>query len=80
MAAQDITIRALQEHGLPGIRRRRKELKISKTALAEMIGTTRQSVDIWEKGAALPAAYWLPAIARALECTTDELFREDDDG
>lgn len=59
---------------LPGIRARRKAAGLTLSELAARIGVTQQAVGMWERGETLPAADRLPDIARALECSIDELY------
>lgn len=73
-----MTAKERQQRGLPGMRRRRRELGLSKTALAEILGTSRQNISYWESGKNWPVGYWIPAIAEALHCSTDELYREEE--
>ena len=65
---------------LPGIRARRKAAGLTLQELAARIGVTQQAVGMWERGETLPAADRLPDIARALECSIDELYRAADAG
>ena len=60
------------------IRLLRKALNKSQTELAQEVGVTQSMVAMWERGASLPSAAKLPDIARALNCTIDELFARDD--
>ena len=59
---------------LPGILTRRKALGMSQADLAELVGCTSQAVGMWERGETLPAADRLPDIARALQCSVDDLY------
>lgn len=59
---------------LPGILTRRKALGMSQAELAELVGCTSQAVGMWERGETLPAADRLPDIARALQCSVDDLY------
>ena len=65
---------------LPGIRARRKAAGLTLQELAARIGVTQQAVGMWERGETLPAADRLPDIARALECSIDELYSAADAG
>lgn len=56
--------------------RARKDM--SQKALAEAIGTSRQTVNAIEQGEYNPTIKLCRAICRALGCTLDELFWEDD--
>jgi len=56
------------------IRRLRIEKELTQDKLAGMIGITPQAVSKWEREEGLPDITLLPAIAAALECSTDELL------
>jgi len=56
----------------------RARLDMSQKALAEAIGTSRQTVNAIEQGEYNPTIKLCRAICRALGCTLDELFWEDD--
>ena len=60
-----------------GIRSRRKKLGYSQYDLARMLGVDQTAVHSWEQGKTLPNAKRLPAIARILNCSIDELLQED---
>ena len=60
------------------IRRLRIEKELTQDKLAGMIGITPQAVSKWEREEGLPDITLLPAIAAALECSTDELLGVDD--
>jgi len=61
-----------------GIASRRKKLGLSQNDLAKMLGVDQTAVHNWERGKAMPTAKRLPAIAKILECTVDELLQDDD--
>lgn len=63
---------------LPGIRARRKAAGMTLEELAAAVGCTLQAVGCWERGQTLPTADRLPAIAAALGCSIDDLYREPD--
>ena len=54
----------------------RKAKGITQTELAERLGIKRTTVSMWEMNASSPTARMIPALAAALECSIDELFRE----
>ncbi len=56
----------------------RAKKDMSQKALAEVIGTSRQTVNAIEQGEYNPTIKLCRAICRALGCTLDELFWEDD--
>ena len=62
---------------LKGIEPRRKALGLTQAELAERLFVNRASVGMWETGTALPRAALLPAIAKELRCSIDELYHYD---
>jgi transcriptional regulator with XRE-family HTH domain len=42
--------------------------------LADILGVERSSIAKWESGSAYPRAAQLPALAKALSCSIDELY------
>lgn len=54
--------------------RRRKALGMTQQELADKTGVGRTTVTMWETGAGNPRIQVLPALARALQCTVDELL------
>lgn len=62
--------------------RRLKELReargLSQMDLAKAVDVSQQAVAKWEVGEAFPRAEKLPQLTRALGCTIDDLFRDDD--
>lgn len=61
---------------LPGLRARRKAAGLSQEELAAAVGCTYQAVGAWERGDVLPTAERLPALAEALGCSIDDLYRK----
>ncbi len=57
----------------------RAKKDMSQKALAEAIGISRQTVNAIEQGEYNPTIKLCRAICRALGCTLDELFWEDDE-
>ena len=55
----------------------RKRLGLSQEALAEALGVSRQAVSKWETGEALPETGKLPALAKLLGVSIDELLSEE---
>lgn len=49
---------------------------LSQVALAAMVGVSQQSIAKWESGEAYPRASQLPALAKALSCSIDELYTD----
>lgn len=56
------------------IKKRREELNLSQTELANLIGLTSSSVSLIEKGDRRPSFEILKALANALKVTTDYLI------
>lgn len=52
----------------------RERAKLTQRELADVLGVERSTVAKWESGAAYPRASQLPALAKALSCTIDELY------
>ena len=61
---------------LPGIRARRKALKMTLDELGALVGCSGAAVGMWERGETTPAAEKLPELARALGCRIDDLFKD----
>lgn len=59
-----------------GLKSRRLALGLSQVALADMLGTVQSAVSAWESGEKLPRASQLPALAKALQCSIDDLYEE----
>ena len=59
------------------IAEKRKELNFTQKSFADILGVSQQCVAKWEKGLSFPRAELLPKIASALNCTIDELLREE---
>ena len=55
-----------------------KELRekngLSQIKISEKLGISQQAIAKWETGEAMPRADKLPALAKLLHCTTDELL------
>lgn len=61
---------------MTAIERHRKKMKLSQEKLAERLGITQGAVSQWEKGESKPRTELLPKIAKILNCSIDELFKE----
>lgn len=61
-----------------GIASRRKRAGLSQCELANMLGVDQTAVHNWERGKAMPNAKRLPAIAKILNCSVDDLFKDDE--
>lgn len=55
---------------------RRKEIGLKQEEIAKSLGTTQANVSMWETGAAKPRADKLPALAKLLHCTVDQLLED----
>ena len=58
---------------------KRKEKGLSQEQLASMVGVSRPFISQMETGEHLPSIKTAKALAKALDCTVDELLRDDDD-
>lgn len=56
------------------IKKLRKEKQLTQEKLCELMGVTQAAVAKWETGESKPRADKLPALAKILDCTIDELF------
>lgn len=54
----------------------RKRAKLKQQELADLLNVERSTVAKWEIGAAYPRASQLPALAKALQCSIDDLYTE----
>lgn len=59
-----------------GLVRMRKRAKLKQQELADLLNVERSTVAKWEIGAAYPRASQLPALAKALQCSIDDLYEE----
>ena len=55
----------------------RKKQGLSQVQLAEKLNITQGAVSQWEMGLSKPKSEILPELARALNCTIDDLFDEE---
>jgi transcriptional regulator with XRE-family HTH domain len=58
------------------ISRLRKKQGLSQVQLAEKLNITQGAVSQWEMGLSNPKSEILPELAKALNCTIDELFKK----
>lgn len=56
---------------------RRKKLGMTQEQLAERLGVVHQALSRIEQGHTAPKMDRLPAIAKALQCTVSDLFRDE---
>lgn len=54
----------------------RKRALLSQSELAMKVGVTQGAVSQWEKGTATPSVDKLLLVSQALNCTVDELIKE----
>lgn len=59
---------------LVNIKNMREKTGLTQRQLAEQLGVGRTAVAMWELGKSVPRSDKLPALARILDCTIDELF------
>lgn len=57
----------------------RKAAGIRQVNLAKILGVGQPSLCAWESGKSQPTTDRLPALAKALGCTIDDLFEKDGD-
>jgi transcriptional regulator with XRE-family HTH domain len=57
----------------------RRKQGLSQAQLAEKLNITQGAVSQWEMGLSKPKSEILPELAKALDCTIDELFEDDMD-
>ena len=63
---------------MPRLRQARRESGMRQKDLANKIGTTESCVSRWFNGRVFPEAVYIPALARALNVSTDWLLGLDD--
>ena len=59
---------------MQNLRVRRSDVNMTQKAFADAVGVKQATVSLWESGVILPTADKLPAIARVLRCSIDDLF------
>lgn len=64
---------------MSNIKTLREKMNMTQTELAEKVGIKRSTVAMWETGGNMPTAAKLPAIAKALNCTIDDLYQSKTD-
>jgi len=71
----------MSEHGFENqLKNRRKEARLSQTALAEQVGVSRQAILAIEAGRNVPSTRLALRIAYSLGCGIEEIFRLASDG
>lgn len=58
-----------------GLAYMRKRAKLKQFELADLLKVERSTIAKWESGAAYPRASQLPELAKALDCSIDELYQ-----
>lgn len=58
-----------------GLAYMRKRAKLKQFELADLLKVERSTIAKWESGVAYPRASQLPELAKALDCTIDELYQ-----
>lgn len=59
------------------IAEKRKRVGLSQEELAKKLGISQPAVAKWESGVSRPNILLLPKLAEVLECTVDELLKEE---
>jgi len=67
------------ENKMNAIIKLRRKQGLSQAQLAEKLNITQGAVSQWEMGLSKPKSEILPELAKALNCTIDELFKENSD-
>ena len=60
------------------IEKKRKEKKLTQKQLADICGTRQNNISRYETGARTPNLKDAKALAKALDCTIDDLLREEE--
>lgn len=55
----------------------RERKGLSQKELADILNITQGAVSQWELGLSRPTSKILPELAKALDCTIDELFKDE---
>ncbi|PKM72228.1 MAG: XRE family transcriptional regulator [Firmicutes bacterium HGW-Firmicutes-16] len=64
---------------MKNLKNRRKMAGLTQVQLAEILKVGQSTVAAWESGEAYPTADKLPEIARAVNCTIDDLYVENEE-
>ena len=59
------------------IKKFRKKNKISQLELARILKVGQSTVSMWETGDIMPRADKMPMLAKILNCSIDDLFKND---
>lgn len=60
------------------IKKLRLAANLSQVSLANKSGVTQGALSQWERGESFPASDKLPKLAKALNCTIDDLYEKED--
>ena len=61
------------------IEQRRKEKNLTQQQLADLCGSKQNNISRYEKGHRTPSLRDAAALAKALDCSIDDLFKEDEE-
>ena len=61
------------------IKKLREAAGLTQASLAETLSVPQSTIACWETNRALPRAEKLPSIAKALNCTIDDLLKPDEE-
>ena len=61
---------------MKNLKKLRMACGLTQKELAEKLGVAQCTVAFWEQGSKYPTADKLPALARLLGCSIDDLYRE----
>lgn len=61
------------------IRQKRDELGLSQIELSSRVGVAQSVISAWEHETYLPKARQLPLLARALSCSIEDLFEQEEE-
>ena len=59
---------------MTGLRTMRRRAGLKQYELADRLGVTRQAVNAWELGRAVPSSKKMPQIAQTLGCQLEDLY------
>ena len=61
------------------IKEYRNKNKLTQKEFGELIGVSAQAVCKWEQNVCYPDIFFLPQLARILECSTNDFFENDEE-
>lgn len=65
---------------MQNIKYHRIKLNMTQDKLSKILKCERSSISKWERGHSKPSLYMLPKLAKALNCSIDDLFDSQDNG